>query len=164
GVGHGVDPAQNPAADEEAAADPQHHDDSHRPAAGYHDDVVDAFALLDVAADQEMEAAGQFGDQHQGVVLGSFRGIEPAIGGLDPAGPIEDSRLERSHVAGKALPNRSGEQIEARAGTSRADVDDGHKPPDATALVLLGEPIDFGTDGGGDLLRDQAPRIEREKA
>src|SRR4029077_17109424 len=66
-------------------------------------------------------------------------------------------------VAGKSLPERGRDQIEARAGPARADLDHRDQPSDAAALVLLAETGDLVVDRGGDLLGDQAARIERDE-
>ncbi len=90
--------------------------------------------------------------------------FEPAIIGLKPAGVIEHARLQRADIAGKPLPGRRRHQIKARSGTARAQIDDNHQPPDAALLVLLGQSVDFAVDGRGDLLVDEASRIERKIA
>ena len=158
-----VDPPQDAPADEEAAAEPEHQHRRHRPAPGGGDDLVDALAFLDVAPDQQVKTAGQLRHQHQRVMLGAFGRVEPPIGGLDPAFLVEDARLERGDVAGDPLAERGGEQVEARARPARADLDHLADAHDAAALVLFGEARDLGIDRGGDLLGDQAARIEGEE-
>ena len=66
-------------------------------------DVVQALALLEIAADQQAEAAGQLEHAHQGVMLGAFGLVEPAIGGLGPAGLFEHARRQRADIAGEPL-------------------------------------------------------------
>ena len=70
GLGHGVDAPQHAAGDEEAAGEAEHDDDRDRPAPGREHDVVEPLALLEIAADQQAEAAGQLEHPHQRVVLG----------------------------------------------------------------------------------------------
>ena len=67
-------------------------------------------ALLKVASDQQMEAAGQLHDPDQSVVIGALRRFKPAIIGLQPTGVIEYARLQRADIAGKPLPGRRRHQ------------------------------------------------------
>ena len=69
GLGHRVDALEHAPRDEEAAGEPKHDHDRERPAAGRDDDVVQPLALLEVASDQQAEAAGKLDDPHQRVVL-----------------------------------------------------------------------------------------------
>ncbi len=87
-LGHGVDAVQHAPRDEEAAGEAEHDHDRHRPTPRREHDVVEPLALLEVAADQQAEAAGQFEHAHQRVVLGTvriFRLVKPPVGGLGPA-------------------------------------------------------------------------------
>ena len=59
GAGHGVDAPQHPPRDEDAAAEPEHDDDQQRPLRGLRDDAEQPPAFLEIAADQQPEAAGQ---------------------------------------------------------------------------------------------------------
>ena len=107
---------------------------------------------------------GQPRHPHQRVVLGQFRLLEAPIGGLDPALGLQDAGLERADIAGKPLPGRGGDEIEARAGPARADIDDDDEPPDAGLVVLVGQRRDLGVDGADDLLVDETAGIEGEIA
>ena len=102
GLGHGVDALEHAARDEEAAGEPEHDDDGDRPAAGRQDDVVQPLALLEVAADQQPEAAGRLEHPHQRVMLGAVRVVEPAIGRLGPAGLLEHARRAASRHCRRA--------------------------------------------------------------
>ena len=163
-IGHGVDALEHAAADEESAGKPKHDDQRQRPLPGMGDDAEQALAFLEIASDQKMKAAGQLDDPDQGAMIAAFRGFEPPIIGFQPAGMIEHAGLERADIAGKPLPGRRRHQIKARARAPRAQIDDDHQPPDAALLVLFGQSVDFAVDGRGDLLVDQASRIEREIA
>ena len=85
GAGHGVDAPQHPPRDKDAAAEAEHDHDQHRPLRGLRDDAEQPPALLEIAADQQPEAAGQFGDAHQRAMIGGVLIVEPAVGGLRPA-------------------------------------------------------------------------------
>ena len=85
GAGHGVDTPQHPPRDKDAAAEPEHDHDQHRPLRGLGDDAEQPPALFEIAADQQAKAAGQFGDPHQRAVIGGVLLVKPAIGGLRPA-------------------------------------------------------------------------------
>ena len=97
GVGHGVDAPEHPACDEEAAGDAEHDHERDRPAAGADDDVVQPLALLEIAADQQAEAAGKLHHAHQRVVLGcGVVVLDAAIGGLGPAATCRACRWSAS--------------------------------------------------------------------
>ena len=110
--------------DEEAAGDAQHDHDRERPAAGRQHDVVQPLALLEIAADQQPEAAGQLEHPHQRVVLGGVRVVEPAVDGLGPAGRVENARsASEPTLPASPSPAERGDQIEARPRPARARVD-----------------------------------------
>ncbi len=113
-------------------------------------------ALLEVAPDQQAEAAGQAHHADQRVVLRFLRLVEPAIARLGQAGLVEHARLQRADVAGEPFAGRRGDQVEVGAGPARAGIDQEHQPADAALLVELGEPVDLGVDRLGDLLGDEA--------
>ena len=77
---------------------------------------------------------------------------------------IEHAGFQRADIAGKPLPGRRRHQIKARTRPPRPQIDDDHQAPDAALGILLGQPVDLAGDGRGDLLGDQAARIEREIA
>ncbi len=167
GFGHGIDAAQHAARDEQPAGKPQYDDDGDRPAAGGEHDVIEVLALLEIAADQQAEAAGQLEHPHQCVMigmLGRLRLIKPAVDGFGPARIVEDARRQRGDVAGERLAGEIGDDIKARAWPARARIDYDHQPPDAALPVLLGQAGDLGIDRIGNLLVDQAAGIEGEIA
>ena len=141
--GHGVDTVEHASADEESAGEPEHNDQRERPAPGVGNDAVEPLALLEVAPDQEPKAARQLDDLDQRVMFRAFRRLEPAIGGLEPARMVEDARLQRADIAGEPFPGRRGDEVEARAGTPRAQIDDDDQSPEAAFAVLPGQPADF---------------------
>ena len=163
-VGHRVDALEHAAADKESADEPEHDDDRERPAPGIGDDAVEALALLEVAPDQQAEAAGQFHHLHQRAMLDVVGLFDAAIGGFEPTRMVEHARLERADIAGKPLPVRRGDQIEVRSRPARAQIDKQHEPPDTGLGVLVAQAHDFAGDHAGDLFVDQAARIEREVA
>ena len=138
-LGHGVDAAEHAPADEEAAGEPEHDDQRQRPLPGIGNDAEQPLALLEIAADQEAEAAGQLHYLYQRAVLGALRRFEPAIVGFEPTRMIEHARLERADIAGEALPGRRRDQIEARTRSPRAQIDDDDQPPDAALSILLAQ-------------------------
>ena len=99
GAGHGVDPRQHAARHEDAAAEAEHDDDQERPLRRLGDDAEQPPPLVEVAADQQPKAVGQFGDPHQRAVLGIVVLVEPAIGGLRPAGGRHHAGRERADIA-----------------------------------------------------------------
>ena len=72
GAGHGVDPPQHPPRHEDAAADAEHDDDQQRPLRGFGDDAEQPPPLLEVAADQQAETVGEFGDAHQRAMIARY--------------------------------------------------------------------------------------------
>ena len=92
-------------------------------------------ALLEVAPDQQPEAAGQFGDAHQRAVIGGVLLVEPAIGGLRPAGGRHHAGRQRADVAGDRLPGRRGDEIKAGARPQRAVADGASEPAQAPPIV-----------------------------
>ena len=102
-LGHGVDAAQHAARDEEAAGQPQDDDQRDRPLPGGKNDVVEPLALLEVAADQQAEAARQLEHAHQRVMLGAFGIVEAAIDRFGPAGLLEHALAEQADIAGKPV-------------------------------------------------------------
>ena len=98
---------QHAARDEESAGKPEDDDERDRPVPGGSDDVVEPLALLEIAADQQPEAAGKLKHPHQRVVLGAFGIVEPAIDRLGPAGACRarpspsEPTLPASAVAGR---------------------------------------------------------------
>ena len=163
-LGHGVDAAQHAARDEEAAGQPEHDDQRDRPLPGGENDVVEPLALLEIAADQQAEAARQLEHAHQRVMLGAFRIVEAAIDRLGPAGVLEHALAEQADIAGEPVAAERGDEIEARSRPARARVDDEDQPPDAALVVLLGQAGDFGVDRASNLLGDQTPRVPGEIA
>ena len=163
-LGHGVDAAEDAPADEEAAGETEHDDQRQRPLPGIGNDAEQPLALLEIAADQKTEAAGQLHYLYQRAVLVALRRFEPAIVGFEPTGMIEHARLKRADVTGEALPGRRRDQIEARTRSPRTQVDDDDQPPDAALSILLAQAADLGIDRCRDLLGDQAARIERKVA
>ena len=123
GAGHGIDPPQHPPRDEDAAAEAEHDDDQHRPLRGLGDDAEQPPPLLQIAPDQEPEAAGQFGDAHQRAVIGGVLLVKPPIGGLGPAGGRHHARRQRADIAGDGLPVRRGHEVEIGAGPQRPVLD-----------------------------------------
>ena len=86
--------------------------------------------------------------------------VEAAIDRLGPAGLVEHACAERADIAGEPLAGERGDQIEARSRPPRARIDDEDQPADAALIVLLGQAGDFGVDRVGDLLGDQAARVQ----
>ena len=163
-LGHGVDAAQHAARDEEAAGQPQDDDQRDRPAPGGENDVVEPLALLEIAADQQAEAARQLEHAHQRVMLGAFGIVEPAIDRFGPAGCSSTPSPSRPTLPASPSPLNVGNEIEARARPARARIDDEDEPPDAALGVLLGQAGDFRVDRASDLLGDQPPRVPGEIA
>ncbi len=162
--GHGVDPLEHPPGDEEAAGEAEHHHDGDRPAAGRHDDVVEPLALVEIAADQKAEPAGKLEHAGQRLMLVLLRFVEPPVGGLRPAGLVEDARRQRADIAGEPLARRGGDEIEAGARPPRAIVDDEDEAADSALAVLLGKAGDLRVHRLGDLLGDQAAGVPGEIA
>ena len=102
-LGHGVNAAQHAARDEEAASQPQDDDQRDRPLPGGKNDVVEPLPLLEIAADQQAEAARQLEHAHQRVMLGAFGIVEAAIDRFGPAGMLEHALAEQADVAGKPV-------------------------------------------------------------
>ena len=107
-LGHGVDAMQHPARHEEPAGEAQDDDQRDRPLPGGEDDFVEPLPLLEIAADQQAEAARQLEHAHQRVVLGAFRIVEPAIDRFGPAGVFEHALTEQADVAGKPVAAERG--------------------------------------------------------
>ena len=63
--GHRIDPLEHASADEEPAGEPEHDDQRERPASGIGDDAVEPLALLEIAPDQQAEAARQLDNPYQ---------------------------------------------------------------------------------------------------
>src|SRR5664280_746721 len=127
--------------------------------------MIEPLALVEIAADQQAEAAGKLEHLHQrGMVgmLGGLRFVEPAVDGLGPARIVENARRQRGDVAGERLAGEGGDEIEARTRPPRTRIDHDHQAADAAEPVLLGQPGDLGIDRIGDLLGNQAAGIERE--
>ena len=123
GAGHGVDPLQHPPRHEDAAADAEHDDDQQRPLRGLGDDAEQPPPFLQVAADQQAETVGEFGDAHQRAVIGRVLLVEPAIGGFRPADRRHHARRQRADIAANRLSGRRGDEIEIGAGPQRAVAD-----------------------------------------
>ena len=70
GFGHGIDASQHAAGDKQPAGETEHDDDGDRPAAGRQHDVIEPLALVEIAADQQAEPAGQLEHAHQRMMLG----------------------------------------------------------------------------------------------
>ena len=92
--GHGVDPAQHAAADKESTDQAEHDHQRERPLTGVDDDAKQAFALLKVAADQEMKPARELHYPDQRPMLGAFGRFQPMVIGFEPARMIEHARLQ----------------------------------------------------------------------
>ena len=58
-LGHGIDPPQHTAGDEQTAGQTKHHHQRHRPSPGRYDDVVDLLAIFEFASNQHAEATRQ---------------------------------------------------------------------------------------------------------
>ncbi len=140
----------------------EHHDEGDRPAAGRDDDVEQAFALIEIATDQETKTAGELIDAHQGVVLGTIGFVEPTIDGFGPAILVENPGGEQADIAGKPLAGEGGDEIETGAGTARSVVDDENEPADPSLAKLRRKPDDLRIDRGGNLVGDQALRVPSE--
>ena len=167
GFRHRIDAAKHAAGDEQPAGQPQHDHDGDRPASGGDDNVIEPLALIEIAADQQSEAAGKLEHACQRVVLGTFRGlgfVEPVIGGLGPARIVEDAGLQRGDVSGQRLAGIGGDEIKARARAARTRIDHDHQAPDAAEPVLLRQAGDLGIDRLVDLFGDQAAGVEGEIA
>ena len=95
------------------------------------DDAEQPPPLLQVAPDQQAEAAGELGDAHQRAMIGGVLLVEPAIGGLRPAGRRHHARRQRADIAGDRLPRRRGDEIEIGARPQRAVLDGEHQPAQA---------------------------------
>ena len=63
---------------------------------------------------------------------------------------------KRLDIAGDALADRRGDEIERGAGLARAALDDVDEPADAALPLLLGQALDLGIDRRADLLVEQA--------
>ena len=110
--GHRFDAIENAPAHEQAARHAEEDDERHRPTPGKRDDVEHPLALFEVAADQQPDTARKPRHQHERVVLSRFGLLQPTVGGLDPALPLDDAGLKRADIAGKALAGRRGDEIE----------------------------------------------------
>ena len=97
GAGHGIDPPQHPPRDEDAAAKAEHDHDQHRPLRRLGDDAEQPPPFLQIAPDQQPEAAVELGDQHQRAMVGGVLVIKPPVGGLGPSGgsPSRPARASR---------------------------------------------------------------------
>src|ERR1035441_1848787 len=85
GLGHGVDAAQHAAGDKQPANEAEHDHEGDRPASGRQHNVIEPLALVEIAADQQAEAAGKLEHLHQRGMVGMLRGlrfVEPAVDGL----------------------------------------------------------------------------------
>ena len=146
--GHRVDALEHATGDEEAAGDTQHDDDRRATSGRREDDVVQPLALLEIAADQQTEAARQLKHAHQGVMLGvASRLVEAAVGGLGPARPVENAGRQRADIAGERPrpPGWSRDRGSTPAGATRASTmkTSRRMPP---WPVLLGKAGDLGVD------------------
>ena len=110
-----------------------------RPLAGGQDDVVEPLALLEIAADQQPEAARQLEHPHQRVMLGAFGIVEPAIDRFGPADVLQHALAQQADIAGEPVAAERRDEIEARSRPPRPRVDDEHQAPDAALVVLLGQ-------------------------
>src|SRR5262249_61880923 len=90
---------QNPPCDEKSTSDTEHDDDGQGPAASREYDIVQAFALFEIASDQEPEAGRKLEHADQGMMLGAVGIVEPPIGGFRPAGCFENAGRQRSDIA-----------------------------------------------------------------
>ena len=169
GRAHGIDPAQHPAADEEAAQEAQEQRDAERPAEGVADQPFEIRAPAAVAPDQQAELPGQ--DEDAGA--DAARALAAAAGAarrhVDPAA-LPRLRLARpgAEIAGERAEGGAGEEVDAvRVPVGAAPLlDDGDQPAHAARAVLLGQAADLGLDGGVGLPVDDPPRRpvdEREK-
>ena len=148
-----VDPAEHAAAHQEAAGEPEQQGERETPAQRLLDQRLDLQTLLDVAPDQEAEAAGE------------PESLRPRPALLDRLAIGADLDRERhpavrpgldvrpaAQVAGNGPAARIGQQIDARPiGLRGAPLRD-HLAQAARALawasaVLLGEAGDLGLDG-----------------
>ena len=86
-------------------------------------DVVEPLALLQVAPDQQPEAARQLEHAHQRAMrLGAFALVEPAIDGLGPARLSSTPGRQRADIAGEPVAARRRHEIEAGAGPPRRGI------------------------------------------
>ena len=124
--------------------------------------MIEPLALLEIATDQQPEAARQLEHPHQRVVFGALRLLLAPVDRFGPARLVEDARCERADIAGQSLALERRHQIKTRPRPARAPLDHQHQPADAALPVLLGQAGDLGIDRIGDLFGDETAGVERE--
>jgi hypothetical protein len=121
-------------------------------------------AFLEIASDQQPEAAGQLGDAYQRAMIGAVLLVQPPIGGFRPSGGRHDARRERADIAADSPPLRRGHEVKIGAGTQRPVLDRADQPEQAASPIDVADFADFRVHRGGDLLGDQPARIPGEIA
>ncbi len=112
----------------------------------------------------KMEAAGQAIDPHERVARRRIRLVGARISGLELPRLVEDAGRQRADIAGDALAERRGDEIERGAGRARAPLDDIDEAPQSAEPILLGKAVDLGLDGGVELVVEEALRVPRHVA
>ncbi len=150
---------EHAAAHHEAAGEAEQQRQREAPADALLDQRLDLQALLDLAPDQQAEAAGQ----REARGAGAPR-LEPSSSPRtstlklsQPSGP-GSTWGQRLDVAGDPAAGRIDQQVDAgalRMGLA-APLDDLAQAQQALAAVLLGEPGDLGLDGVGGLALEHA--------
>ncbi len=103
------------------------------------------FAIFEVAADEQAEAARQKED------AGQRPAFDPQftlalIGGFTHARLIEHARRPVRDIASDSLAGEIGDEIERGTGLARAPLDHIDNDADAATGILFGQAVDFGFD------------------
>ena len=147
GGGDRIDPGEQVAADQIAAADAEQRHHAKSPQHGRADHARELAPVLDVAADDETVAAGQ--PEHIGKGEPRFDAAfrRPAIFEFDRSETVEKFLGDAGEIARDAAPGGVGDEIEAVARRLAAVGHGAHELGQSAVGILLGKTFDLGVDG-----------------
>ena len=125
------DALQHAARPEPAREPAENEDDEQRPARRAADHDAQPLALLDIAPDQQAEAGRQHEDAHDRPARAVHGLAGAGIFDLRLARPVECAGRQRLDIAGDALADRRGDEIERGTGRARTALHDIDEAPDA---------------------------------
>ena len=164
GAGHRIDPPQHAPRNKDTAAEAKHDHDQQRPLRRIRDNAKQPPPFVQIAPDQETEAAGQFGDAHQCAMIGGVLLVKPPVGGFGPARFRHHARCQRADIAGERLSRRRGHKVEIGARPQRAVLERENQSAQSAPPEDLADLAGFRVHRGSDLLGNQPARVPGEIA